>query len=607
MSINSSGLDNASTLANFSALYEKLKILLAVLEENLGFEYAFDLGYVNANPMHLGLSGKFYAEVNAPKLISDAEFFSNFKNVFNLKTLNKSCNVGSIEQIGSESFKFELNSIINQSEKDFISEVYNKLYNLNFLINHRRSNESSWEMVKLNFEMLKKDNKHSALLSEHFHLERSYNKIYAYFKYLNYPNSNNLNSLILRILNKEINTQDFSLFKLFFEELFNKFSGLNSHNLSKFKSLKCPDSDKTSVKNSKDYFPFAYPFSKEDYRINKYFAFDDSTSKLFSKLSAQNANNSIVIDAITGLNIKFYRNFQNYNFPSLLTQEQKSEIKSKIDDSLILCAFNEKNIHENLKQISEEVFIHSNTSDHIIFELASKLPRKKLQEKVEDFVKQFLLFCSNSEIKKNYFAWVNNTGYLTRDISLLGLGLSYSLQLDLETLDSEVLDKELSYFKAKNPFCSIVINKDEDNQILLIENNKCFNNFFNYETIQGLLEKTSELLINLKIVPKPVKEESKEPEASGIENNINNYINPNIIASPGEAEKLFHSGIFASGSNNENNISIEGSSIHLNDSKVSDKGDEKSKTNLEQFSGNLNIDEDKKPASTEDDILICDD
>jgi len=620
-------------------IYNELKTFTNNLEKYLQFEYNNKYGYANKNPNFLGLSGKFYAEVDCPALVSDTEFFNDLKNNLLLKTQSKYAKFGSIEALSENCFKIELYSIISQSEQEFLEEIFSKFYNIDFLVNYKETSQSHWLLEKLNFENLKAQNPiNTYLLHENFHIEKTYEKVYPVYKHLIYPNNLNLNTLIHQIINNNVSNKSFAVFRFFFETLFNNFSANNSLNSKNFKPLKIPLADEPIV-NSLNYNPFAYPFAGEEYRINKSLSFDESFKKRLLKIFDLNANNSKVNQAVKSFRIKLHRNFQNFDLPKFLNEDQKKQIAAMITETLDGVSDQIELVNENLI-LDKNFKIHVNASDHLVLEYNSDFKTKDSVDRLVNFIKSFKQLSHKAEYKKYYFAVINNVGYRLSDFSLLASGLDFSIELDLAGLEPKTLDKEFSLYRNKYPVGPLAINIDELSNTIKIENDKKFQNYFNYMSLANILDRVLELIGNLKVidkvevVQKEIREEIKKVDdvfLNAAEDNSNNSktdsppttlnaesINLNEVTSENlnspininistnnlhDAENLGNSGIFKDSLNNENNLSYEGSSIHLNDSKVSDKADDKYKINFENSAVNVSRVNDKK-IHEEDDILI---
>jgi len=609
----------------FNSLYNELKSFMKNLEKHLEFDYNYKYGYVNQNPNFIGLSTAFFSEIYCPELVSDDEFFNEFSNNFSLETQNKYAKIGKINRSDKESFTLQLNSSLSQSETDFLEEIFDKLYNIEYLVNHKLTSQVNWTLENLNFETLKNDSDTNNLLHENFHLEKTYEKVYTKYKHIIYPNNLNLNTLIIQLINNNISNKSFSRFKMFFELLFSNFSNNNSINSKTFKTLKIPSTDEPLV-NTLNYNPFSYPFSSEEYRIKRSLYLDEAFLKKFSKLFQKNQCDSIVSQAIGNFCLKLHRNFQNYDLPNFLNDIDKIKISSIITEALEVRSEKIEIVNENLR-LDREFKIHINTTDHLVLEFSTDFQRTDSIDRISNFIKSFNQISLHSEYKKNNFAIFNNVGYRVSDLTLLAFGLDFSFDLDLNLLDEKVLEKEFSLFKNKYPVSPIEIKKEKAMNILRIKNDKKYENYFNYMSLQNMLEKVLELVGNLKLLDKEEEEikESlkKEGEKIRVENfaasndfphkknieseNFSSTIDINITdKNVIESEKIGISGVFNNPSNSENNISYEGSSIHLNDSKVSDKGEERYRYNFENSTNNFsgNGIEKKDVKIDEDDILI---
>lgn len=619
----------------FNNIYHELKSFANNLEKYLQFDYNNKFGYANYNPNYLGLSANFYSEIISPTLVSDCEFFNDFKTNLMLKTNNKYAKFGKIEAFGADAFSFDMHSILNQSEQEFLEDVFYKLYNIDFLVNFKKTSQSHWFLEKLDFESLKARNPANAcLLHDNFRLEKAYEKVYPVFKHLIYPNNINLNTLINQIINNNVSNKTFALFRVFFENLFVNFSANNSNNSKAFKPLKIPLADEPMV-NSLNYNPFAYPFASEEYRLNKSLSLDDSFRKKLLKVFDSNAHNSKVNQSVKSLCIKLHRNFQNFELPNLLNEEEKKKVAGIITEALDGVSDKIEFVNENLRT-DKNFKIHINTSDHLVLEFTTDFKTKDSIDRVVNFLKSFKQMSHKAEFKNYYFSIINNVGYRLSDFSLLALGLDLSIELDLALLDQRTLDKEFSLYRNKYPVSPIAIEINQISNTIRIENDKKYENYFNYMSLQNMLDRVLELIGNLKVkdsIDDQIKEElskvkvslntdafntssskTDSPNRINVESinlnvnseNLNSPININISANNvNDAEKLGNSGIFKDSSlNNENNLSYEGSSIHLNDSKVSEKADEKSKINFENSAVNVSGVNDKKAAQDDDDILI---
>jgi len=618
-------------LKEFDNIYHKVKTFSNDLEKYLQFDYNNKYGYVNNNPNFLGLSANFYAEINCPVLVTDSEFFNEFKNNFMLKTMNKYAKFGKIEAIGFESFKFEMNSILNQSEQEFLEDIFSKLYNIKFLTNFKATKQNFWELEKLDFEALRGQNPNSNLLHENYHLEKTYQKVYPIYKHFSYPNDLNLNTLIYQIINNNVSNKTFSLFRVFFESLFTNFSTNNSTNSKSLKSLKIPLADEPIV-NSLNYNPFAYPFASEEYRIIKSLSLDESFKKKFLKIFELNVNNSKVHQAIKNFSIKLHRNFQNFDLPNFLNEDEKIKVFNIITEAYLDNVSDKLEIVNQNLSLDKNFKIHINTSDHLILDFATGFKNKDSIDQINNFIKSFKQICIKTEFKKNYFSIIQNVGYRVNDLSLLALGLNIYIELDMSLLDPKTLDKEFSLFRNKYPVSPILINFDESTKTIRIENDKKFENYFNYMSLQNILDRILELIANLKVrdsIDEEIREEvkkvtvevntdalntSKTDSPKVNVESINLNVNSEILNSPininisannvNDSEKFGNSsGFFKDSLNPEYNLSYEGSSIHLNDSLVSEKAYEKSKFNFENSAVNVSEVNERK-ASGEDDILI---
>lgn len=625
----SNGISQEENIKEFNNIYHEIKTFTNDLEKYLHFDYNYKYGYVNNNPNLLGISASFYSEINCPVLVPNSEFFNEFANNLMLKTQNKYAKFGKIESIGFESFKLEMNSVLNQSEQEFLEDIFYKLYNIDFLTNHEATSQKHWELEKLNFENLRTLNPNCVLLHENYRLEKAYEKVYPLYKNIAYPNDMNLNTLINQLINNNAANKSFSLFRIFFENLFANFSTNNSVNSRSFKPLKIPLPDEPIV-NTLNYNPFSYPFSSEEYRINKSLLLDEFLKKKFLKIFDSNINNSKVNQAIKSLNIKLHRNFQNFDLPNFLNKEDKLKILAIITEALDGIIDKIDVVNQNLL-VDKNFKIQINTTDHLVLEFTTDFKNKDSVDKIYNFIKSFKQMSHKAEYKKNYFSIINNVGYRLSDLSLLALGLDFSIELDSSLLDQKILDKEFSLFKNKYPVSPIAIYNDDSSNTIKIENDKKFENYFNYMTLPSILDRVLELIGNLKVnerIDDEIREElnkvkvtintdplnTSKTESSKINaESVNLNVNSENLSSPininisqnnaNDNEKLENSGLFKENSNPENNLSYEGSSIHLNDSKVSDKNDDKSKINFEYSAVNVSSVNEKK-VQDDDDILI---
>ena len=582
-------------LEKFESLYHELREFTILLDENLKFEFSENYGYLNKNPNHLGISLSFYAEINSPELVNNLEFFEVFKNNFTTKSSNTYANLGNLNKMNDNSFNFEIFSFIHQTEIEFLEEINNKLYNINYLISTYLDENSLHPLKPLDFEELKKDtNLNVDLLNNtNFNLENIYKKIFPIYKYTFYPNNINFNNFILDLLKNKNDNKNFDLFKFFFEEFFNKFKYYNSLNSSRMNPLKVPDSDNNSVKAYRDYSPFSYPFSNEEFKNKIYLFLDENFNKVYSKLFVTNDKNLNLADTIKNFSIKIFRNFENFNFVHLLTEDEKNLIKNIIDDVFILDSEVQK--INNSYKINDFVNLHVNQNDHLIYEVNTKLDNKNKLSVIEEFIKKFNTISSNLElVKKHKFAFLNNIGFLSSDFSRLGLGYEFSIELDTTCFDHENLNAEIESFKLKN-IKNIIFTNDEAENTLIISNYQNDGLTINYFRLQNLLENAASFLMNLKVVEKKTDVDLNKLDSA--ENLEKKEIEKKDEGNKTELEKLLNSGI-DSEFNNELN-SLNGSSLHLNDSKVSERGEDKQKDDLE------NSCEDKK-ISHEDDVLICD-
>jgi len=623
----------------------------------------------------LGLSINFYAEIHSKEFLFNEEFFNDFKVNLMLKSQNKFSKFGKLEDIDKEKFSIEVNSVLAQSERDFLDEIYFKFFNINYLINNmsareevnnenNENNENNstsnfWTLEKLNFEELKKTFGNNILLHNNFHLEKTYDKVFPLYKNIIYPNDLNLNTLIINLINQQniISNQYFAKFSVFFENLLFNFSVNNSSNFKSFKSLKVPSADEPIV-NSLNYNPFAYPFSSEEYRINKYLNLDENFKRKFSqKIFDSNASNSKIHQCIKSLRIKLFRNFQNFDLPNFLNSEDRTKVSNLISEAFECRLEKIEIISENLRK-EKDFSIHINTSDHLIFEFLMDFKSKDCVNKISEFLKSFKQICLHSEYKKNNFSIINNVGYRVSDFSLLALGFDLNIELDLDYIDDKTFEKEFNLYKNKypvSPLCfkftkdemnlnsaNAVLDKNdsneaislniEDNQtsnLLIIENDKKFDNFFNYTTLQNMLDRFLELISNFKIkepakeiqkqivIEKEIREELDKVTVKIDESNLNTSnvdskdanvesINLNVNVNSEISNTPINANIENSGFIPDNNLSYEGSSIHLNDSKISDKADERTKNTFDNSPVNSSgVAEYRKSVSEDnDDILI---
>jgi hypothetical protein len=538
-------------------LVNELNELSDLLNEKFRFSYHDNYGYYNKNIENLGLAIDFSAEFCAKVLLNNNNnnpIYEKIKESFmNFPNKNNNYNRFYMEEINNNNnnnnnIGIYLRNSLTQNVNNFYKECLEKLFNFEYLITN--INNNNLELPLLDFSDIRRENlilsiysnsnnnlnsnnnSNTYYLQENFFIEKAYKKLHNFYKFSYLPNKNNFNNFVINLINGNFNKNFFDNFPLFFEEIFNKFSELNTSNISnpKFNEIKKAQKNENEKENNennekkknqlidfKDFSCFSYPYSTEDFKMSKFFEFPESLKQnLITKLYTCSNNQKIktpIGENLKNITIKIHRNFKDFNLPDYLNETELNKVRNNIEDSLFLLFDKYIKINDKLFEITKFFNIHINNKDHLIFEFNSHSTcnNKNLLKEMENFLEKVSLICINLYNKNHEFSFINNVGYLVSDFSLLALGLEFYLEFDLKNINKELFEKDFNYHKAKYPNGLISLsvintknsdyNNDNNNDIniLGITNNRNFEGFLNTQGLRNIIEKSVDFLGNLKM------------------------------------------------------------------------------------------------------------
>lgn len=596
-------------------LTEDLINLENLLNDKFKFSYDNDFGFYNKNIENLGSAVEFYAEFEADELLKNKENFEKIRESFreNSKRFkieeileennNKNDKNDNDSNNNNKSLKISLKNSLAQNIDDFYIECLNRLYNFEYLFKNIDYTVENIALPLLDFSELKNleefksnnENSRGFKLLDNFFVEKAYKKLHKNYCYTYLSNNNNFNEFIKNFAKGIFDKSYFEIYSLFFEEIFNKFSEINALNISKFKDLKKIENEKNALNEFKDFACFSYPYTSEEFRFNKFLNLNEN-EKLKSTLNKLNNNFE---SHLKKFNIKIHRNFNEFNLPNFLEEKDLGIVRNNIENSLFLIFDKYNKISENVLEMTKNFYVHINKENHITFEFNYEGNFGQLFEQLENYLRNVSLISNNLEAKNHLFSFINNVGYLVNDFSLLSLGFEFNMEFDLTNINKELFEKDYNYHKAKYPNGVISINQssindsnNNDKKILEICNNTNFEGFFNSQALKNIMEKSFDLIMNFKIenpIQKPAFDLDKNSNIASSENiNLNNNNNFDNSA-----------------------CSIEGSSIHLNDSHCNSETGNNNHINSNHANNNPNVDnnvdnKENNNDKNDDDVLICD-
>ena len=138
------------TKSKMSEAYEKLSSIHRVLDEKLNFEFDSSYGFLNSDIKKLGNTLSFYGEFLIDKLFNNKpELFEEIRKTFDISVFE--VNESNPNSDNHMSVKINMTQTLKESENEFLENVFQKLYNLDYL-NTNYNKDDRVENISLKFE-----------------------------------------------------------------------------------------------------------------------------------------------------------------------------------------------------------------------------------------------------------------------------------------------------------------------------------------------------------------------------------------------------------------------------------------------------------------------
>jgi protein-arginine kinase len=400
--------------SNIFSCYERLHQIHKALDFQLHFEFDNHLGYLNSDITLLGNAISFSSDVVMKKLLEkDNTIFEEVKKFFHGHSIT-----------GDKSglISFSINQNLNETENDFLERVFQQIYNLNYI----EGNVSDAKIQNLTHKIEEYEKKAVSYREKKFFnsLKLAYENSLPVYQYAHfYPFYITLNTIILNVA-KHVNMVN----------IYRHFPNFLNSFIMNYRQVYDDVINRKTLSN--------VTRNLEDFR--------DSLANL----------DNFTLDKVKKLSFTIRRNLNLGDY-----EESEEELFKIISDSVNYIStilLEKSDFHEDSNShffYNRQIGIHINRLDTLTFTLNISENSTELIKVINNFFKIYKEISNKLIENKITYSASPNTAYYTSDLSYLGTGLTYLVELS----NPDKLEFTLNAIHEKDGF---YVEKTDDSILL---------------------------------------------------------------------------------------------------------------------------------------------